>query len=55
MAPRFYGPFEILAKRGRVASKLALPSHIKVHNIFHTSLLRNMYDDTKHVIGWSLL
>ena len=32
LAPRFCGPFEILAKRGPVAYELDLPSHIRVHN-----------------------
>ena len=55
LAPIFYGPFEILAKRGTVAYELALPSHIRVHNVFHTSLLKKYVYDTKHVIDWSLL
>ena len=36
LAPRFFGPFEILSKRGPVAYDLALPVHIRVHNVFHT-------------------
>lgn len=39
----FYGPFEMLAKFGLVAYHLVLPSHLKVHNVFHVSLQRNMY------------
>ena len=35
LAPRFCGPFEILAKRGPVAYELVLPAHIKVDNVFH--------------------
>ena len=50
LAPRFCGPFEILAKRGPVAYKLAIPAHIKVHNVFHASLLNIYIYDTKHVI-----
>ena len=55
LAPRFCGPFEILAKEGLVAYELALPVHIKVHNVFHASLLNKYVYDTKHVIDWSLL
>ena len=55
LAPRFCGPFEILAKRGLVAYELALPAHIKFHNVFHASLLKKYVYDTKHVIDWSLL
>ena len=55
LAPRFCGPFEILAKRGPVAYKLDLPAHIRVHNVFHASLLNKYVYDTKHVFDWSLL
>ena len=55
LAPIFCGPFEILAKKGPVAYELALPAHVKVHNVFHTSLLKKHVYDTKHVIGWSFL
>ena len=43
LAPRFCRPFEILAKRGPVAYELALPVHIRVQNVFHASLLKNMF------------
>ena len=55
LAPRFCGPFEILAKKGPVAYELALPAHVRVHNVFHASLLKKYVYDTKHVIDWSLL
>ena len=55
IAPRFCGPFEILAKKGPVAYELALPAHIRVHNVFHASLLNKYVYDTKHFIDWSLL
>ena len=55
LAPRFCGPFEILAKRGLMEYELALPVHIRVHNFFHASLLNKYVYDTKHVIDWSLL
>ena len=55
LAPRFCGPFEILAKKGPVAYELALPTHVRVHNVFHASLLKKYVYDTKHVIDWSLL
>ena len=55
LAPRFFGPFKILAKRGPVAYELALPTHIIVHNVFHAPLLKKYVYDTKHVINSSLL
>ena len=35
LAPRYSGPFEILAKIGPVSYQLALPPNIKVHDVFH--------------------
>ena len=39
---RYCGPFEILAEVEAVAYQLALPPTIKVHNVFHISILKNM-------------
>ena len=55
MAPIFCGTFEILAKEGPVAYELALPANIRFHNVFHASLLKKYFYDTKYVIHWSLL
>ena len=55
LAPIFCGPFEILAKRGPTTYELALPAHIRVHNVFHASLLKRYVYDTKQVIDWSFL
>ena len=55
LAPIFCGPFEILAKKGPVAYELALHVHVRVHNVFHSSLIKKYVYDTKHVINWSLL
>ena len=46
---------KFLAKKGPVAYELALPAHVKVHNVFHASLLKKYVYDTKDVIYWSLL
>ena len=55
LAPIFCGPFEILAKKGLVAYELAFPTHVRVHIVFHASLLKKYVYDTKHVVDWSLL
>ena len=55
LAPRFCGPFEILEKRVLVAYGLYLPTHERVHNVFHSYLLKIYVYYTKHVIDWSLL
>ena len=43
LASRFCGPFEILARKVLVAYERALPLHVRVHNVFHASLLKNMF------------
>ena len=55
LAPRFWGPFEILAKKGPVTYELEFPMHVRVHNVFHASLLKKYVYDTKNVVDWSLL
>jgi hypothetical protein len=55
MAPRFCGPFEILARIGLVAYQLALPDNLKIHNVFHVSLLKKYIHDPTHMIDWNLV
>eukprot|EP00253_Pinus_taeda_P012932 PITA_12932 len=52
LAPRFCGPFQILARIGPVAYQLALPSHIRVHNVFHVLVLNKYIYDPEHIISW---
>eukprot|EP00253_Pinus_taeda_P022056 PITA_22056 len=52
LAPRYCGPFQILARIEPVAYQLTLPSHIRVHNVFHVSVLNKYVYDPKHVINW---
>ena len=49
LAPRYCGPFEVLERVGPVAYKLALPLHVKVHNVFHVSLLEIYVHDVAHI------
>ena len=55
MALRDCGPFEILAKVGKFAYQLALPPTIKVHNVFHVSILKRYIHDATHVIDWNVI
>ncbi|XP_055824282.1 uncharacterized protein LOC129892747 [Solanum dulcamara] len=52
LIPRFIGPFEILARVGEVAHKLALPPSLSaLHNVFHVSMLRKYVSDESHVLS----
>ena len=45
LKPRFVGPFKVVKQVGAVSYKLELPTTIKVHPVFHVSLLK-VYNGT---------
>ena len=53
IAPRYCGPFEILSTIGQIAYQLSLPSNLRVHNIFHISVLKKYVYDATHVLNWT--
>ncbi|XP_074325336.1 uncharacterized protein LOC141662583 [Apium graveolens] len=42
---KFYGPFQIIAKIGKVAYKLKFPSSVGIHDVFHVSQLKAFHGD----------
>ena len=55
LAPRYWRLFEILARVGTVAYQLAFPPNLRIHNVFHVSILKKYVNDDTHVIAWNVI
>jgi hypothetical protein len=55
LAPRFCGPFEIVVRIGPISYQLALPANLKIHKVFHVSLLKKYVHDPTYMIDWNLV
>ena len=56
LAPRYIGPFRILARRGLVAYQLELPPQFShVHDVFHVSQLRRCFKDLEREVDPELI
>ena len=56
LAPRYIGPFRILARRGLVAYQLELPPQFyHVHDVFHVSQLRRCFKDPEREVDPELI
>jgi hypothetical protein len=48
LAPKRHGPFKIQKVLSRLVYQLALPKHMKIHPVFHASLLSLYYETELH-------
>ena len=46
------GTFQIFARIGHVAYQLDLPHYIRIHDVFHISLLKKYVVGQSHIINW---
>ena len=51
LSARYCGPYPITKKLSDQAYELQLPSHVKVHNVFHVNLLKRYVLDENHILG----
>ena len=52
---RFCGALDILEKIGPVSYELYLSPSMKVHTVFHVSLLKKYVHDPSHIIDWNMI
>ena len=46
LLPNFIGPFQVVAPIGEAAYRLLLPESMRIHDVFHVSLLKEWKSDT---------
>jgi len=48
LTPRYLGPFKVIKRVGHLACKLEMPANLKVHPLFHVSLLEPYRSDGRY-------
>jgi hypothetical protein len=55
LVARYCGKFEVLERIGPIAYMLAFPAYIRIHNVFHVSILKKYVPDPNHLIDWIVI
>ncbi|GJW83607.1 ty3-gypsy retrotransposon protein [Tanacetum coccineum] len=50
LAKRYYGPYTVEARMGKVAYRLTLPASSKIHPVFHVSILKAFFGNSSEVV-----
>jgi hypothetical protein len=51
----YCGPFEVLEKIGPISYIISFPASMRIHNVFHVSLLKKYVHAPNHVIDWTVI
>jgi hypothetical protein len=55
LAARYCGPFEILENIGSFEYMITFSTSMRVHNVFHVSLLNKYVPESNHIIDWAVI
>ena len=51
---RYFRKLKILEKIGIVSYRIALPTNMRAHNVFHVSSFKKYLHDPNHIIDWNV-